>query len=214
MALTKPDVSLLRSSGKEKEKLYVQADKSLSAQREESDLLAEVASGAFDSTSGSLTLYFADGRPELVIKGFPNTTDVIEGKQGGRGETGDDGEDGRDGRDGDKGGQGCGGDQGATGSTGSTGATGADGNRGETGATGATGDRGATGGTGATGATGAIGPTGATGASGQRGEAGPQGPVGRINLIFSVFDPGPQSEAGTIWVNPSITNPSSALSFP
>lgn len=214
MGLTKPDVSLLRSKGKQQEKLYVQPDKSLESGRDESDLFAEVLSGTFDATSGTLTLFFADDRPELVIKGFPNTTDVLEGKTGATGDEGEAGRDGRDGRDGEKGGQGCGGDVGATGSTGARGETGADGKRGETGATGNTGNTGATGATGATGNTGARGPTGATGSAGQRGEAGPQGPVGKLNIIFSVYDPGPQAEAGTIWVNPSITNPSMNLSFP
>ncbi|AQT28583.1 putative tail fiber protein [Erwinia phage vB_EamM_Yoloswag] len=168
----------------------------------ESTAAAEISSGSYDSTSGIMTLTFANGE-SVRVSGFPTASDIPVGRQGARGATGADGKDGRDGRDGAAGAAGCTGAQGPDGNQGLAGKDGRPGLPGEQGQRGEPGPTGPDGNVGPTGPRGGTGPTGATGATGPTGPTGAAGPAGRVRIIVSTTNPG-AVEVGTIWVNPNV----------
>lgn len=202
MSLIKVKSSLISTGSSASSSILRAENSKLVVSNAESTATAEIVEGSYDETSGSLSLTFANGET-ITVKGFPTSSDIPVGRQGGRGETGADGKDGRDGRDGSPGGQGCTGPDGPVGNQGQPGKDGRDGNPGPDGERGPTGVPGPDGGTGPTGPRGGTGPTGATGATGPTGPTGAPGPSGRLSIIVSATNPG-NVAAGTVWVNPSI----------
>ena len=205
--LQRVGLKMVTSRGAEGSQVGVKSGKLEPLSRQNEATVSNIRSGAFDLTTGILTLEFHDGTAVNVM-GFATESNLPRGPRGEDGEPGRDGRPGPDGRDGTPGDRGCTGPEGDTGATGGRGEDGRDGREGPVGPPGPDGNIGPQGPTGPTGPTGATGPTGPTGATGPTGPTGPAGSPGNVNIIVASADPG-NVPAGTIWVNPTIGQPGS-----
>jgi len=207
--LTRPPMESVNANGTASQTDVIVKDGKLAAGNKEDSQTAEVQDIFFDSTVGILVIEFTNGETKRV-SGFPTFGTIPDGPAGPTGDPGEDGKEGRDGRDGETGAPGC------FGPIGPKGVEGDPGRNGEDGAPGAPGPKGCPGPAGNKGPKGEPGDVGEPGVQGPPGDTGPQGPegergpAGKINYIISTSDPGTSAGAGSIWINPNITETSPA----